>query len=303
MALESAAEQAAAERAEAVRAKVGHPAERWEALIERIQAEAIRDFQAVTWDYLALTWCLDQYRIADAPPEGMGKLDAPYRSRMDGIYRGKGNWFATLLSLLLDNRTGQKIRSRSKIKGFSQVHQIDLAWPDRDIAPIVCAESKITGGPAYREYPARGAMSDWTNRRKELKFSATDLKLSRREQTEQIGHWGVWRSTAAPRAFMLWGARLRPQDKIENMVKETAALLATYLDGAGIFGWREKADGTGYEPVDLPEGSNVEDIDIALWRIESEISKAISDGALEEKIEPAAPIDPEELAPDESSSQ
>jgi hypothetical protein len=296
--LDPKAEHDAAKRAEAVCAEVGHPGERWRGLIERVQAEGIRDFRAVTWDYLALMWCLDQYRVADAPPEGMGKLGTPYSSRMDGIYRGKGNWFATLLSLLLDNRTGQKIRSRSKIKGFSQTHQIDLAWPDRDIAPIVCAESKITGGPAYRDYPARGAMSDWTNRRKELKFSATDLKLSRREQTEKIGHWGVWRDTASPRTFMLWGARLRPNDKVEKMVNETRALLATYLDGAGIFAWQENPDGTGYEPVDLPESSNIEDLDTALWRLESEINKAMGRGVLDETIAPSAPIDPDELEPD-----
>lgn len=290
-------ERLAAERAAAVRSEVGHPQEHWEALIERIQAESIREFTAITDDYLALMWCLDQYRIADAPPEGMGKAQNPFGSRMDGIYRGKGNWFATILSLLLDNRTGQKIRSRSKIKGFSQTHQIDLAWPDREIAPIVCAESKVTGGPAYREYPERGAMSDWTNRRKELKFSATDLKLSRRDQTTKIGHWGVWRQSAAPKAFMLWGARLRPKDKVQKMIQETEALLATYLDGAGIFAWQE-AGGGGYEPVGLPDSSNVEDIDVALWRIESEIGEAIASGALSEKIEPAAPIDPDQLEAD-----
>lgn len=300
MALDSQEEKAAAARAATVRDEVGHPQERWDALIERIRAEGVRDFQAVTWDFLALMWCLDQYRIADAPPEGMGKLGTRFSSRMDGVYRGKGNWFATLLSLLLDNRTGQKIRSRSRIKGFSQTHQIDLAWPDRDIAPVVCAESKVTGGPAYRGYPARGAMADWTNRRKELKFSATDLKLSRREQTTKIGHWGVWREQAAPKAFMLWGARLEPNDRIEKMIKETEALLATYLDGAGIFAWRKNDSGTAYEPVELPEGSNVEDVDLALWRIESEISKAIAAGALQEKIEPAAPVDPDQLEPDKN---
>ncbi|MGI9081797.1 MAG: hypothetical protein ACR2FZ_05885 [Thermoleophilaceae bacterium] len=300
MALDPEQEKAATERAAGVRDAVGHPQERWDALIERIQAEVVRDFQGVTWDFLALMWCLDQYRIADAPPEGMGKLDTRFSSRMDGIYRGKGNWFATMLSLLLDNRTGQKIRSRSRIKGFSQTHQIDLAWPDRDIAPIVCAESKVTGGPAYRTYPARGAMDDWTNRRKELKFSATDLKLSRREQTTKIGHWGVWRERALPKAFMLWGARLEPKDKVEKMITETEALLATYLDGAGIFAWRTNANRNGYEPIELPEGSNVEDIDVALWRIESEISDAIAAGALDEKVEPAAPIDPDALVPDEN---
>jgi hypothetical protein len=293
------AEREAAARAEAVRAEVGHPQVRWDALAARVQDEAIREFTKVVDDWLALMWCLDRYRVADAAPSGMGKLDKPWDTRLEGAYRTKGNWFATLLSLLLENRTDQKIRSRNEIKGFSQVHQIDLAWPDRNVAPIVCAESKITGGPAYRNYPARGAMSDWSNRRKELKFSATDLKLSRREQTEKIGHWGVWRRDALPKAFMLWGARLRPGDRVEKMVKETEALLATYLDGAGIFAWQEQQAGDGYEAVALPSSSHVETLDVALWRIESEISAAIARGALNEKIQPASPVDPNELIDDE----
>ncbi len=279
--------------------RVGHPGERWGTLIERVQRDAIRDFSAVAEDFLALMWCLDQYRIADAPPPGMGNPTANPQSRMDGIYRGKGLWFSTLLGLLLDNRTGQKIRSRSRIRGYSQKHQIDLAWPDRDIAPIICAESKITGGPAYRKYRARGAMDDWTTRRKELKFAATDLKLSRRDQTVRIGHWAVWRSKAAPMAFMLWGARLGHGDSIERMVRETEALLATYLDGAGLFAWRENEAGTGYRPVPLPDGSSIEDLDSALWRIESEIADANSTGALNAPVEPSAPVDPALLLEDE----
>ena len=302
MARDEKAEAEAAERAEAVRAQFGHPQERWSALIERIQAEGIKEFVEVRDDYLALMWCLDQYRIADAPPLGMGNAERAYQSRMDGIYRGKGNWLATMLSLLLDNRTGQKIRSRSKIKGYSQKHQIDLAWPDRDVAPIVCAESKVTGGPPYRGYVARGAMDDWTNRRKELKFAATDLKLSRRIQTTRIGHWAQWRAKAAPSAFMFWAARLRPEDQVQRMVRETEALLATYLDGAGIFAWREDAARRGYEPVALPDGSTVEDIDTALWRIESEINEALGSGALNAPIETSAPVDPDSLLDDTTGS-
>lgn len=291
-------EEAAAQRAWDVRQEFGHPKEHWEALIERIQRDAIRDFSVVVDEYLKLMWCLDRYRVADAPPAGMGALDKPYRSRMDGIYRGKGNWFAIMLALLLENRTSQPIRSRSMIKGFSQVHQIDLAWPDRDVAPIVCAESKVTGGPAYRDYPQRRAMADWTNRRKELKFSATDLKLSRRDQTQKIGHWGAWRAKAQPRAFMLWGARLTPRDNVEKMIKETEVLLATYLDGAGIFAWRENNTATGYEPVPMPQSTNIEDLDTALWRIESEINDAIASGALKTPVNLAAPMDPAELEAD-----
>lgn len=288
-------EAAAKQRALEVTDRWGHPQDRWSALIARIQNEAIHEFEAVQDEWLDLMWSLDQHRVADAPPEGMGRLELPFASRMDGIYRGKGNWFAGVLTLLLNNRTGQTLRSRSEIKGFSQNHQIDLAWPDRKEAPIVCAESKLTGGPAYRDAPGRGAMDDWTNRRRELKFSAVDLKLWRRSQAEKIGHWDVWRQAALPRCFMLWAALLGPKDSPEKMVRETSAIVATYLDGAGIFAYRVRQDGEGYEPQPLTLTPGVEAIDTALYRIESEIDKAIAAGGYGETEASAAPVDPDSL--------
>ena len=92
---------AAAERAAEVQAIWGHPAERWQSLIGKVQNAAVRDFSAVIDEWLSYMWCLDQYRIADVPPKGMGDPTQPYSRRLDGIYRGKGNSFATLLSLLL----------------------------------------------------------------------------------------------------------------------------------------------------------------------------------------------------------
>jgi hypothetical protein len=298
MALDEVKESEAADRAAEVESRWGHPDELWNALIDKVQNAAIRDFSTVVDEWLSLMWCMDEFRIADAPPKGMGDLSKPFDQRIDGVYRGKGNQFAALLSLLLQNRTGQAIRSRSEIVGFSQKHQIDLAWPDRRVAPVVCAESKLTGGPAYRGRRARGAMDDWTNRRKELKFSATDLKLSRRDQTESIGHWDVWRQSAMPKAFLLWGARLSPRDNPDRMASEVAAIVSTYLDGAGVFAWRERKDESGYEAAELPTMPTVEDLDVALWRIESEITMAVASGALEEEPEPSAPVDPDRLAED-----
>jgi hypothetical protein len=298
MAFDPEQEEAAAERAVMVRNDWGHPEERWQKLIALVQNGAVREFASVETEWLELMWCMDQYRIADAPPDGMGAASQSFSQRIDGVYRGKGNLFATLLSLLLQNRTGERIRSRSKIEGFSQLHQIDLAWPDRRVAPIICAESKLMGGPAYRDRRARAATDDWSNRRKELKFSATDLKLARRDQTESIGHWDVWRHSALPMTFLLWGARLDPRDNPDRMVKEVAALLSTYLDGAGVSAWRENSDGDGYESVSLPDMPAVETIDNALWRIESEIQKAIASGAIEEIPEPSAPMELDQLSDD-----
>jgi hypothetical protein len=299
MALDKAQEDEAFDRAHDVEAQWGHPGLLWDDLIGAVQNEAIREFGDVSDRWLQFIWCLDQYRIADAPPTGMGDPTKPFNQRIDGIYRSKGNQFSTLLSLLLQNRTGEIIRSRSKIKGFSQNHQIDLAWPDRRVAPVVCAESKLTGGPAYRGYRGRGAMDDWTNRRKELKFSATDLKLSRRSQTQQIGHWDVWRQSALPKTFLLWGATLSERDNPKRMVREIATIVATYLDGAGIVAWREKPQEDGYELASLPDMPSVETIDVALWRIESEISKAVAAGSLSEEPETSAPIDVDQLADDD----
>jgi hypothetical protein len=141
-------------------------------------------------------------------------------------------------------------------------------------------------------------MDDWTNRRRELKFSAADLKLWRREQSEKIGHWDVWRQSALPRTFMLWAARLGPKDSPERMVRETSAIVATYLDGAGIFAYRLRADSSGYEPVNLNLTAGVETIDVALYRIESEIDKAIASGAHKQPATAAAPIDPDTLLDD-----
>lgn len=249
----------------------------------------MKQWSDVQQEWLAMMWSLDQYRIADAPPQGMGKPTLDYASRMDGIYRGKGNQFARVLTLLLNNRTGQILRSRSEVKGLSQNHQIDIAWPDRKTAPVVCAESKLTGGPAYRSAPGRGAMDDWTNRRRELKFSATDLKLWRREQSEKIGHWDVWRQSALPKTFMLWAALLSEKDSVNKMVRETSAIVSTYLDGAGIFAFRRNEGGDGYVPVELPLTPGVETIDTALYRIESEIEKAISAGTHKLRGSPAHP--------------
>jgi len=296
-------EKQVAKRAADVRARVGHPVERWDALKERVQADGIREFSAVTPEFLELMWCLDAYRVAQAPPQGMGKASAAWAKRLEGAYRGKGNWMATLLSLLLDNRTGERIRSRGKIEGFSQNHQVDLAWPDRKVQPVICAESKVTGAPGYGSTRARGALDDWSNRRKELKFSATDLKLSRRVQTEQISHWDTWRRHALPKCFMLWGARLAPADDIGSMVREATAVVATYLDGAGVIAWRENAAGDAYELVPLPKdpSARVVSLDDVLWQIEDQITRAKQQG-LDSPTAAAAPVNLDNLEPDEVQS-
>jgi hypothetical protein len=299
-------EDAAREGARRLEAAVGHPGEMWKILGDRVERDHLKTFASVQDDWIKLMWTLDAYKIRGFPPIGMGDATDGYKARLDGIYRSKGNWFATLLSQLLGNRTGQIVAARPQVQGFSQLHQIDVAWPDRKVDPLVCVETKVTGGPAVGETPARGAMSDFSNRRKELKFAATDLKLWHRQQETTIRHWGEWRADAKPRTYFLWAARLRSKKKngrggegLDRLIKETEALVRTYLDGAGIFAWQTNEAESAYEVVGVPAAAAVSALDDVLYRIETVIRKLSPNGKAPEVELPATTaVDVTALEPD-----
>ncbi len=280
---------------------VGHPEQRLLALLAHVADHRVKQFADVQEEWLGLMWCLDAYRRFGVVPRAMGSSKNK-NERLAAIYRGKGNWFAQLLAALLENRTTQRIAPVVRVQGFSQVHQIDLAWPDRGEDPLVCAETKVTGAPAYGQYPERGAMADFTNRRKELKFAATDLKLFRRDRDTVIEHWDAWREMSPPKAYFLWAARLRrghdkalsggrhrvvSADDIALLAREADALVKTYLDGAGLFAWRVNQAGTGYEAVALAASERVTELDDVLHKIASQIKQLVH-----RQGEPPAPVLP-----------
>lgn len=296
-------------RAHAIEAEVGHPGDLLDGLRRRAEQGRLREFRQIQADWLALMWCLDAYRRAGVPPRDMGKPGQDPADRLEGVIRSKGNWFATLLAILLTNRTSQRIGARTRIRGFSQTHQIDLAWPEREIDPRVCVETKVTGGPPYANRPARAATADWTNRRKELKFAATDLKLWRRQQDTSIRHWGQWRSEAPPRTYFLWAARLKTEghrgrgnDSLAHMILEVRALVDTYMEGAGIFAWRENAAHTGYEVVPLPAEARVVELDDVLYRIATSVADLMAGGRVPPpELPPREEVDVATLEGDENA--
>jgi len=283
--------------------RVGIASELWQELLDEVQYAGATSFVEISDVWLRFIWALDAHRVASIPPRGLGKEALDSSRRLAAVYRMKGNFFSTVLALLLQNQTSQPIRPRTKIQGFSQTHQIDLAWPSRKHDPRICVESKVTGAPAYGSYGERGALSDWSNRRKELKFSATDLKLFRRQQATSIRHWGQWREGAPPKTYFVWGARLRTTSRPERLLslhQEAQALIATYLDGAGVVAWRPRGDGNGYERVPTPPNQLHLDIDDVLHRVASEIQDlAEREGEVPEVVMPSSTaIDVERLAPD-----
>jgi hypothetical protein len=123
-------------------------------------------------------------------------------------------------------------------------------------------------------------MDDWSNRRKELKFQATDLKLYRHTaERSTIEHWDLWRRQALPSVYSLWAARLRRTDDVQKMIAEARTLTDTYCDGVGIYAFRERTGAAGYEPTPLSRGvsERVTSLDNVLDLIAAQIRQIMSE--------------------------
>jgi hypothetical protein len=261
-----------------IEALVGNPAEKLQALRDRIQNELVKTFRDVETDFLDLLWTIDTYRVEQVTPRALaGTKIKKGAEGGEGIYRSKGNFFSEIVTLILSNKTSSPLAPRGKVQGFSQLHQIDIAWPARAGKalqdPLICCEAKITGAPGFGTTPDRKGRADWSNRRKELKFQATDLKLYRQQENTKIQHWDQWRKKAPPLVYTLWAARLSTPDEFGKMVEDAQALTATYLDGVGIYGFMKNAKGDGYVAASISRGvsERVTSLDNVLDLIAAEI--------------------------------
>src|SRR5262245_43240137 len=140
--------------------QVGNPVLLWESLKERVQSEALKRFADIEEEWLRFMWSLDAYRSRSVAPRGVSA------KTLGALNRRKGHRIAELLSLLLQNQTSQQIGTRTEVRGFSQAHRLGLVWPVRVADALICAETKVSGAPAFGSTPARGPVDDWPQRRK-----------------------------------------------------------------------------------------------------------------------------------------
>lgn len=203
--------------------------------------------------------------------------------RLEGIYRGNGNYLSAVVALILGQMTTSQLASRNDVWGFSQTHQIDIAWPARDqkplVNPLIFGEAKLTGAPRYPGNERRRATADWSNRRKRLKFQATDLKPYRQAQNTQIDNWDLRRKTAPPSVYSLWTARVADPADIEYMIREAQILTAAYSDGVGIYAFQPSVAFNGYEPLPLARGASqrVTSLDSVVSYIAAQIRKVTAE--------------------------
>ncbi|MGX1575958.1 hypothetical protein [Cellulosimicrobium funkei] len=261
---------------------VGVPGERLLDLKAHIQDRNVTRFQEIESEFLALLWSIDTYRVEQVIPRApAGAKVAGYSVEQlaGGIYRKKGNFFSEVVTAILSNKTDSPLAPRTQVEGFSQLHQIDIAWPapDKGVAtePIVCCEAKLTGAPAFGDTPARSVKADWTNRRKELKFQATDLKLYRQRNAPEIRNWDHWRQKAAPKVYAIWAGRLEVPSDLDYMVRQARELTETYLDRVGVYGFITNESGDGYVPATdaTKVAERVTSLDAVLDLIAAEIAE------------------------------
>ncbi len=258
---------------------VGTPSEKMAAIRDKIQSESIRSFRQIEVAFLDLLWTIDSYRVRQLTPRAdVDTFGAEGAKLSTANYRGKGNFFSEVISLILSNKTSSPIAARAKVQGFSQQHQIDVAWPARPGTtihdPLVCCEVKLTGAPGFGDTPDRKGRADWTNRRKELKFQATDLKLFRQQANTRIHNWDQWRRKAPPLVYTIWAARVASSAEYTQMVADAQSLTSTYLDGVGVYGFHENATGTGYVSASVSRGvsERVTSVDHVLDLMAAEIN-------------------------------
>ena len=70
------------------------------------------------------------------------------------------------------------------------------------------------------------------------------------------------------------------------MIAEVRALVDTYLEGAGIFAWRENGDHSGYEIVALPPEALAVTLDDVLYRIATSIGNLMAGGQVPPPVLP-----------------
>jgi hypothetical protein len=273
-------------------ALVGNPRDKMFALIQRIQDQNVKSFSAVEAQFLDALWTLDTFRTFDVIPLGPKAREARgVDAKGVGAYRSKGNFFSEVMTSILSNKTTSALAPRGKVQGFSQKHQIDVAWPSRTIGsgiiddPLICCEAKLTGAPGVNGGKPRGGYEDFSNRRKEMKFQSTDLKLYRNRANTTIFDWDQWRKRASPLVYTLWAARLdrgseqRKGEQFGKMVSEAHILTSTYSDGVGVFGFVENDESTGYISASsaTETAERVASLDKVLSTIAAEIQTIMHD--------------------------
>jgi len=221
----------------------------WQALKESIQDNGLTSMSQVSAGWCRLMWLLDHEREAGRTGTAMS----------DAAYRRKGEWFSGLLRLLIEQRNHQLMASRKTVGGYSQPFKPNLVWPADD-DPRLCLFTRVTGSSAAPGVSERDALADFTNRRKELKFAAVDLKLASSpgsgssEEMRSFPNSGLqsfqsWRTQKDPAVYVVWGARLGPAEPVETCLEQLVAMTGTYLDGAALVAWRTNEAMDGYEWV------------------------------------------------------
>lgn len=190
--------------------------------------------------------------------EAMWRFDENVRSgaaNQGDIQNGKGDFFTDLVSLVLENCSGQALYGRGKVPGLIfPYHALDASYPPAGVVEVM-VETKAAGSPKTGRNPSqkhpggRPGSADLDKRVKEAGLKTIDLKA---EWARTAGKGGgpagdlvTWLRRSKPLSFMFLAIRI-VDDADSRRAVEVANAANQMMDGVGLIMYEPDARGRGY---------------------------------------------------------
>lgn len=190
--------------------------------------------------------------------EAMWRFDENVRSGLANqgdIQNGKGDFFTDLVSLVLENCSGQALYGRGKVPGLIfPFHALDASYPPAGVVEVM-VETKAAGAPKTGRNPSqkhpggRPGSADLDKRVKEAGLKTIDLKA---EWARTAGRGGgpagdlvTWLRKSKPLSFMFLAIRIVDDVDFRRAV-EVANAANQMMDGVGLILYEPDARDRAY---------------------------------------------------------
>jgi len=230
----------------------------FEALLRRLDAEAIGTFAEIELDFVAAMSEFDHHIARGDFTSGQNQ--------------NKGLFFNELVARLVERCAGLGVAQRGKRPGILlPTVDVDLCFPaDPLTRPAIIAEVKMAGTPKHPRSSQAGIMgrpaaADIDKRIREIALNVIDLKLADVQGgTTSIGDISSWIQGTRPHFFALFGLRIIDDNDLRKVLARFQYLANSYANGVGLALYQPVDPSTEegrvtYRPISPPGGMSIDD--------------------------------------------
>ena len=226
-------------------------------LLAAVSREGLGTFAELEPRFLSTMSAFDQVRAAGGLTSGQNQ--------------NKGLFFNELIGRLLERCAGVGVAKRGKRRGvLLDAVDVDLCYPsDRDLAPVVIAETKMFGNPQHPGNlsstgpEGRRSSADFDKRVREIALNVIDLKLADAAGgAAPVGDIATWVQQQRPAVFALFGVRITDDNDLRLVISKSQQLANSYANGVGLAIYRPHNTPDGriaYTAVRPPGGMSIDD--------------------------------------------